>query len=226
MERALTLKGFRVITLPPFTRLSEAVASHTDMLICRIGDEFISYADYCEEASYVFTDLSVLLGPAGAKFSFTADEVCEKYPSDCRLNALKMGNKLFCRADSASPYLLERAHEAGYTVIPTKQGYPACTVLKLTEDSAITADHGMAKTLTENGIRVTLIENGGIELPPHEYGFIGGAAGVFENSVYFLGNPTLHPDGEKIISACEGAGFTPIALSDEPLADLGRILFL
>ena len=225
MERALTLKGFRVITLPPFTRLSEAVASHTDMLICRIGDEFISYADYCEEASYVFTDLSVLLGPAGAKFSFTADEVCEKYPSDCRLNALKMGNKLFCRADSASPYLLERAHEAGYTVIPTKQGYPACTVLKLTEDSAITADHGMAKTLTENGIRVTLIENGGIELPPHEYGFIGGSGGVHDGVLYLFGSLDSHPCGESIKKAAESEGLAILSLSDAPLRDLGGIIF-
>ena len=112
MERALTLRGFRVITLPRFSRLSEAVSSHTDMLICRIGEEYISYADYCDEAAYVFTDLSVLLAPSGAKFSFTSDEVSADYPNDCRLNALMMGDKLFCRTDSESEYLLKRAEAA------------------------------------------------------------------------------------------------------------------
>ena len=74
-ERRLTLHGFRVLSLPPFSRLSEAVASHPDMLIQRIGNEYISYADYCEEASYVFSDLSLLSVGTGARFCFTADEV-------------------------------------------------------------------------------------------------------------------------------------------------------
>ena len=77
-ERKLTLLGYRVLTLPPFSRLSEAVVSHPDMLIHRIGNEYISYADYCEEASYVFSDLSLLSVGPGARFTFTADEVsCE-----------------------------------------------------------------------------------------------------------------------------------------------------
>lgn len=225
MERTLMLRGFHVIPLPPFSRLSEAVASHTDMLVCRIGDEIISYADYCEEASYVFTDLSLLLTSTGVKLSFTADEVFPDYPRDCGLNALIMGDKLFCREAGASPYLLEKAREAGYSVIPTKQGYPACTVLKLSEESAVTADRGMAKILTENGIRVTLIENGGIELPPHEYGFIGGSGGVCDGVLYLFGSLERHPSGEIIRQAAEAEGLRIVPLSDAPLRDLGGIIF-
>jgi hypothetical protein len=225
MERALTLCGFRVITLPRFSALSEAVSSHTDMLICRIGNEYISYADYCDEAAYVFADLSLLLAPSGAKFSFTADVVSAQYPNDCRLNALKMGDKLYCRKDSASEYMLERAEASGYTVVPSKQGYPACTVLKLNEESAITADRGMAKLLSEHGVRVTLIENGGIELPPHEYGFIGGAGGVFDGVLYLFGSPDRHPSGSIIIQTAEREGLRIVTLCDAPLCDLGGILF-
>ena len=225
MERALMLRGFRVITLPPFSRLSEAVSSHTDMLICRIGNEYISYADYCEEASYVFTDLSQLLTAGGARLSFTADEVKAEYPNDCRLNALFMGDKLFCRQETASHYMLERAREAGYTVIPTKQGYPACTVMRLNDESAITADRGMAKILTENGIRVTLIENGGIDLPPHEYGFIGGSGGVYDGALYLFGSLDSHPSADVIRQAAEREGLRIVCLGDATLRDLGGIIF-
>ena len=225
MERALMLRGFRIITLPPFSRLSEAVASHTDMLICHIGNEYISYADYCEEASYVFTDLSQLIAKDGAKLSFTADEISPEYPNDCRLNALLMGDKLFCRRETASLYMLERAVAAGYTIIPTKQGYPACTVLKLNDDSAITADRGMAKILTEHGIRVTLIENGGIDLPPHEYGFIGGSGGVHDGTLYLFGSLDSHPSAEVIRRAAESEGLRIVCLSDTTLCDLGGIIF-
>lgn len=224
-ERRLTLAGFRVITLPPFSKLSAPVASHTDMLIHRIGNEYISFADYCEEASYVFSDISLYLVPLGARMTFTADEVSSEYPCDARLNALHMDNKLFCKADSISPRLLEAARERGVEVISTKQGYPACTVLKLSEHAAITADRGMADVLTRHGINVTLIENGDIALEPYEYGFIGGAGGVYDGVLYLFGDPKTHRSYEKIKAAADTAGLSILPLSGGPLCDLGGILF-
>ncbi len=224
-ERKLTLLGYKVITLPPFSRLSEAVASHPDMLIHRIGNEYISYADYCEEASYVFSDLSLLSVGTGARFTFTADEVAPEYPRDVGLNALEIGGKLFLRRSSVSETLLNTAERHGLRIVDVKQGYPACTVLKLSEEAAITADAGMAKILSEHGIRVTLIEAGGISLPPHEYGFIGGAGEVDEDKLYLFGYPKTHPDGEKIIAAAEAEGLRVIPLTGGVLRDLGGILF-
>ena len=78
----------------------------------------------------------------------------------------------------------------------------------------------------KEGIDVTVIENGDIALPPHKYGFIGGAAGVFGKEIFFLGDYRTHRSADLIESAILNAGFTPIALSDEPLSDLGRIIFL
>ena len=224
-ERRLMLHSYRVITLPPFSRLSQAVASHPDMLIRRIGNEYISYADYCEEASYVFSDLSLMTVGTGAKFSFTADEVTPEYPGDVGLNALEIGGKLFCRTKSASETMLRSAERKGLKIVNVNQGYPACTVLKLSEEAAITADKGMAKILTDHGIRVTLIEQGGISLPPHEYGFIGGCAEVDGDKIFFFGDPSLHPSADKIISAIKKEGLEIVALSSLGLCDLGGILF-
>ena len=93
-------------------------------------------------------------------------------------------------------------------------------------NNAITGDEGMARALTSVGIKVTLISNGDISLPPYDYGFIGGTAGVLGNTVYFLGNPMLYRDGDKIVKAITEAGYKFEALSDEPLSDLGRIIFI
>ena len=225
-ERRLLILGYRVLTLPPFSRLSSAVASHVDMLLTKIGDDYISYADYCEEASYIFSDLSLMLKGSGARFTFTADEVAPDYPRDVGLNALRMGNKLFCRVASASETLLATAKKYALEIVDVKQGYPACTVLKLNDGAAITADRGMAAILEKHGIRVTLIEQGEISLPPHEYGFIGGAGEVDEDRLYFFGNPKTHRDGDKIISAAEAEGLTVVPLSGAPLSDRGGILFI
>ena len=224
-ERKLLILGYRVITLPPFSRLSEAVASHTDMLIARLGNEFISYADYCEEASYVFSDLTLMTVGAGVRFTFTADDVAPDYPRDVGLNVLKMGNKLFCRVASASGTMLTSAKRLGLEIVDVKQGYPACTVLKLNDSAAITADRGMADILQKHGIRVTLIESGDVSLPPYEYGFIGGAGEVDEGKLYFFGDPKTHRDSDRIIATAEAEGLTVVPLSGGALRDLGGILF-
>ena len=224
-ERNLMLSGYRVITLPPFSKLSEAVASHPDMLVHHIGKEYISYADYCEEASYVFSDLSLLCRGMGESFTFTADEVAPTYPHDVGLNALEMGGKLFCRTESASTTMLEAAKKHGVEIVDVKQGYPACTVLKLSEEAAITSDKGMVKVLEAHGIRVTLITEGNVSLPPYEYGFIGGAGEVDGDTLFFFGDPTLHPDGEKIIGAAESEGLRVVPLTKGVLRDLGGIIF-
>ena len=225
MERRLNILGFSVLSLPPFNRLSEAVASHTDMLVARLGREYISTADYCEAAPHVFTDLSLLIGGTGASVTLTSDDIYPDYPRDCRLNILVMGNYLFARTESVSPYIIERATEYGLKVISVRQGYPACTVLRLDAQHAITADAGMTRAMRGAGIKVTEIENGDISLPPHEYGFIGGCAGVYGDKIYFLGDPKTHRSYDKIQSACEDAGLTPISLGGGPLLDLGGILF-
>jgi hypothetical protein len=113
----------------------------------------------------------------------------------------------------------------GFEIINVNQGYPACTVLKLSDSLAITADMGMKKALEKNGIEVYLIENGEISLPPYKYGFIGGCAGIHEDKIYFLGDPSLHPSYEIIKTGASKAGLEIVSLSDEKLSDLGGIMF-
>ena len=222
-ERALLIDGFTLIKTPPSKRLSAPVSSHPDMLMFYHRGNIISSADYCEDAPYVFSDIRELT--ENVRFTFTSDVFERDYPRDAIFNALIARDRIFIKADTASEAICDYARSAGLKIVPIKQGYPACTVLAF-GNSAITADAGMAAAMKIVGITVTLISNGDISLPPYEYGFIGGASGVFKNTVYFLGNPLLHRDSGKITAAITDAGFDICALSDEPLTDLGRIIFI
>lgn len=221
-ERALLKLGFSVLRVPPSKKLPVPLASHPDMLMCIIEKTLISSADYVDDALTFFDDLA---HQTSLSFEFTADKFGCTYPRDCIFNALTVGKKLFCKTDSVSPYLMAAAQEKGFKTVSVKQGYPACTVLPLGDSAAITADRGMAKVLEREEIDVTLIENGGISLPPYEYGFIGGAAGVFDKCAYFLGNPEKHACADLILGAVERAGLRAVSLIDTPLLDLGRIIF-
>ena len=221
-ERALMLRGFRTVTLPHAGRMSEAVDAHADMLIARLGNDYVTTADYCERAGCAISEIYDAVHP---RFHFTSDEHGKEYPCDVIFNCLVLGKKIFTRKKSTSKYLLELAKRLGYEIINVNQGYPACTVLKLSDEAVITADRGMASALCEHGVRVYTIEDGGILLEPHEYGFIGGAGGVYDGVAYFLGDVTKHPSYDAILDALDSEGLKHVSLSGDTLTDLGGILF-
>ena len=222
-ERGLMLRGFRVLKMPRCSDLPEAMCSHPDMLMFAHKKRIITSAEYCDIADFTFSELSAHI--SGIFFTFTVDKLGKEYPSDCIFNALVIGDKMFCKADTASRAVTEYARMAGLKVIKVKQGYPACTVLPLGDKAAITSDRGMAAALRAEGIRTTVIDDGGIILPPYDFGFIGGAAGVFRDTVYFLGDIDTHPSSSLIKQAISDEGMLYESLSDEPLFDLGRIIF-
>ncbi len=208
--------------MPPSSRLPSPLASHTDMLLCRIGGEYVTSADYLDEAPFGVQEIYDL---TRAKFHFTADVFGGEYPRDAIFNCLTMGNRLFCKTDSISDYVLRLAKEKGLEVVNTKQGYPACTVLKLSDEAAITADEGMARVLLAHGIRVYKIKEGGIALPPYDYGFIGGAGGVCDGAVYFTGDISTHPSYDIIWGAIDAEGLRLISLGRGAPLDVGGIFF-
>ena len=222
-ERSLLLRGFNVIKMKAANELSSAVLSHPDMLMFAHENRIITSADYCERYSYIFSDIRE--ASPNTDITFTADVFMHDYPKDAIFNALVAGGRIFLKEDSISDTVISYAKSVGLKTVRVKQGYPACTVLAF-GSSAITADMGMARAMRKEGIEVTVIENGDIALPPHEYGFIGGCAGVFGKEIFFLGDYRTHRSAGLIESAILSAGFTPISLSDEPLSDLGRIIFL
>lgn len=209
--------------LPADPSLNAAVASHPDTALFYSGGEIITTADYCDAAAYIFSDIREIR--PDVKISFTADVRGDKYPHDCIMNALVIGDRIFCKTDTVSEAIKDFAARRGYTIVHTNQGYPACSVLAF-GSSAITADRGLAEVLMQSGIKVTLIGAGGISLPPYEYGFIGGASGVVNNKVYFFGDINSHPDCERICHAIRNEGYTPISLSDGELRDVGGFISL
>ena len=222
MQRTLELSGFFVLPLPEHPSLPVAIRSHPDTLFYRIGDELFTYADFVENALPVLSDLREY--HRDIRLHFVSETPGDKYPDDCALNVLNLSGRAYCRSDSASVTVREHLLAAGIPLRSVKQGYPACSVMALGDSSAITSDRGMARALSDDGVSVLLIEAGGISLPPHEYGFIGGASFVHRDTVYFFGDVRSHNDGERIINFINERGYKVISLSGEPLIDLGGAL--
>ncbi len=223
-ERTLSAMGYNVMRLPAARALAgSAVATHPDSLIFHHENTLITSCDYCDDGAYIFSDLRHLYPALSVRFC--DDLRAPSFPQDCIYNAAVSGDKVFARTKSLSQGVLSYAKKAGLKLINVKQGYPACATLFVGK-RAITADAGLARIYAAEGLRVTLISPGGIELPPHAYGFIGGACGVVGNTVYFFGDIDTHPDSRAILEAIESEGYLSVSLSSGALRDIGGMIVL
>ena len=207
--------GFCPIALPKIPSFSEPVGAHVDLEMIRVGEALLIHPE---------------LARTMPKFAHAAGVMIDDVPTEGdapeeRLCALMTERFVFGNQKLLSRTLVSLAKKAGIELVHTNQGYAKCSTLLLDGTHAITADAGMCRAMEKVGINVLKIGEGGVVLPPYPYGFIGGASGVFDRCVYFIGALETHPEGERIRTYIEQLGMRAISLSDGPLFDGGGILF-
>ena len=220
----LSSLGYEIFTLPAHNTLPKAISSHPDSLVFRGRDRIIVDNDYYLENIELFR--SIAARRPELRIVTSLDGLGDKYPYDARLNAIVIGNKLFCHLKSISRAITEYAEELGLELVDTKQGYPACSTLKIAENAVICADRGLSSTYRRQGIFVYEIEPGGILLPPYEYGFIGGACAVLGDRVCFFGELSEHPSHEIIGGALKEHSLLPVSIAHSVLKDIGGGILL
>ena len=205
--------------------LPAPLSSHADMLIFKCGSHMLTSKKYRLQNDGIFEALEKNLPYI---FIYSDENFKKSYPHDAIFNALKIGSHVFLKTDSISKEIISIAEREGLRLIHVNQGYPACVTLPLGEGAAITSDKGMALAMRGAGIRVYEIENSSaISLPPYEYGFIGGAAGVCGDTVYFIGDIDSHPSASIIKDAIakENMTYRSLPTGRCGLLDLGRLIF-
>lgn len=215
-------RGFTPITMPPYHRLQAGVSSHPDMLVFFCGNKYICNEEYYEVAKDAFEKINAL----GYSPIITNEIPQSNYPHDVMLNALKIDNKIFGLKKAMSKSLLSLAASNKLEVINVSQGYTKCSVCPISDNAIITADKSIANSAKAYGIDVLKIREGHVKLEGYNTGFIGGASGVFENTVYFCGDIYKHPDAADIINFCEKHQKSCISLSNEALFDVGSLFFI
>ncbi len=93
------------------------------------------------------------------------------------------------------------------------------------KNSGTESKHDETETADET-IDFLLVRKGYVALDGFEYGFLGGASGCIDDTVYFNGDLSAHPDYEKIRRFIEAHGLRVKFFADEPLTDIGSIIFL
>ena len=220
---ALRALGFSVRALPCDSRLATPVRSHADMLMLPVGKVVFTSSEYFSVAEDIFKALESL----GYEIVSCNAEIRSDYPHDVAFDALVLKSAIIARLDSLPDEVKAHAANMGISLLDSKQGYAKCSAVSVGESAIITADNNIARAAEAAGADALLISAAPevIRLDGYDYGFIGGASGVIEDTVYFTGDISSHPDAERIAEFCNAHEKKIISLSSEPLNDAGGIFF-
>lgn len=201
----------RIVKIPKFSRLSEPVSSHSDMLLYKLNNSILTHEQYYKMNNKLFSDIDLTL---------TDEYISDKYPHDILLNVLNLRGVVYGKKDFISRYIKAETEH----IVDLRQGYARCSVCVVTESAVITSDRNIAKSLIDTD--VLLIKSGHIGLCGYDYGFIGGASVTIDNKILFFGDITTHPDYESILKFCDKHNVQAVSLSDEMLYDYGAMVII
>ena len=161
----------------------------------------------------------------------TLDDCIKKpgknYPENILLNCLYHNNKLYGKLSATDSSVREYCRENNIETVNVNQGYTRCSTLVVNDKAVITADKSIEKGMKNNGVEVLLISAGNIVLEGFDYGFIGGASFSDNNTIYFFGDITKHPDYNKIKEfTSKHNSIIAILCKTQPLTDIGGAVLI
>lgn len=216
--RAFFRQNITLTCLGSCNALPGPVRGHIDLMTARIGNQFFVAPETEKLVSGILPRPPVLI----------REHLGNQYPEDVKLSALQVGSYLLCRKDSVSEDVKEFALQEGAEIIDVKQGYVCCSVCVCNENAVITDDPSIANALRDHtNLHFLEVEKGSVELPGYSYGFIGGASGKVNHTLYFFGDLQRHPQANDIQNFLKENNISFQSLSgNHPLTDIGGILSL
>lgn len=204
-------------------------------------DGFISYEKFHADMQCITIDDTVIvlnrceklysqLKNEGINIIKSLEPINGTYPHNIKLNAKVVGNRLLGKIDFLDSKLKELCINKCYSLINVNQGYSACSILSINNNSIITADKSIQRALKDSSIDVLKIREGHIKLHSADNdtcGFIGGASCMIDdNNVLFFGDISMHPDYEIIRKFCFDRCVNVHYIKKIPLTDIGGAVLL
>ena len=128
-------------------------------------------------------------------------------------------------------------HKQGYTdksilqnlnkpLIQLPQAYTRCSMFALNQQAFFTSDKGIESVLVREGFDCFYVNPSTIALPPYKHGFIGGCLGLWNNTLFVIGNLDTIENNTALRCFIQQQSIEIIELSDGSLYDGGGIFFV
>ncbi len=221
----LVKNGFTPLQVPLCPQVDRPIAGHPDIQLCVIEPYVIFQPEI--DPSFLHTLTQAL---SHTRYTLVKGQslLHHNYPYDCAYNVAYTGKVAFHNkkvTDSSITQVLAKIHK-GYPIIHVNQGYTKCSTCIVDSNAIITSDRSIHNAARKNSIDSLLISPGYVLLPGYTYGFIGGASGLFSDTIYFTGHLNKHPDYPHIEHFIAAHNKKIVFLSDLPAIDIGSIFFI
>lgn len=167
----------KLIEIIPQDSVYEEISCHPDIFFCKLNNTL-----------FRSPNLKMNFGIAGK------DSVTAKYPGDIKYNVCQIGKKAIHNFDFTDKKILEYIDKCKLEKIQVNQGYSNCSISVISNNSCITSDIGIYKTLKLRNIDCLLLVNNDIRLldknglEANMKGFIGGATCTIDNKFILFGD--------------------------------------
>jgi len=194
-----------------------AISGHPDIFFCQTPGGLIASPNLPEKyyRQLQQNNIQLIQGikPVGAA-----------YPETSHYNAMVTSEYLVHNLSFTDPVLINACREL--KTIKVKQAYTRCNLLALENNTFLTSDPGIHKTLSEADLQSHYFDPQKIQLRGFAMGFLGGACGTWKHKLFLCGSLRHHQWSKQFRTIAENAGYEICELYDEPLTDVGSILFV
>lgn len=207
--------NYHIAEAPLHKRLPGPVRGHVDMMLFSSDKHRVIYEPQIEY-------IAGLLRQNGYNCIKGEEIKSCRYPGDIIYNACRIGKHVIHYKGEVEKHIktLRLKH------IRVTQGYAKCSIVPVDERHIITSDESIKEAWEKRGGIALFVRPGYVRLPGYKSGFIGGATGVTDRYVLFVGSLDTHPDSLAIRNFIKKAGKGIIELCDGLLYDVGSIVIL
>jgi hypothetical protein len=194
-----------------------AISGHPDIFLCKTPQALIVSPSLPEIFLHKLQEQQLQFIPGNHTSHIP-------HPGSVHYNAAVSDRYLVHRLEFTDPVILQNCHTL--KKIPVKQAYTRCNLLLLKDDHYLTSDRGIHKNLQRSGLEGIFVSPTGIILPGFPNGFLGGAMGLVNDSIFVIGSLVFYPEGSTVRKFLENLNYRIVELYQGLLFDGGGILFL
>ena len=194
----------------------DEISAHPDIFFCKINDQIFQAPNLKLEKQL--------------KTQKGSSSVGKQYPDDVKYNICQIGKKIIHNFKYTDSLVNDYINSIGLEKINIKQGYTKCSIAVTSENSCITSDEGIYKTLQKENIDVLLLRDEIIHLQDKNKninnmnGFIGGSSCIIDNKFILFGDSDKLNSKSKLVDFLNKQKLELIDFKNLEIIDYGGVI--
>ena len=194
----------------------DEISAHPDIFFCKINDQIFQAPNLKLEKQL--------------KTQKGSSSVGKQYPDDVKYNICQIGKKIIHNFKYTDSLVNDYINSIGLEKINIKQGYTKCSIAVTSENSCITSDEGIYKTLQKENIDVLLLRDEIIHLQDKNKnitnmnGFIGGSSCIIDNNFILFGDSDKLNSKSKLVDFLNKQKLELIDFKNLEIIDYGGVI--